>query len=432
MQGSVKVILIKIKQKIKKSPMGNFIIKLYQIRYLYSDIISIFNIKKQQLRKTEDNKLKIVFLCQLEQLWSKIEPVVDCSISKEQIEVFIIIIPNGNFELKESDFLKKLKEKYSIFSNVKIIFTSFNNPYSLKNIKPFCVFYPRPFNNYLPHEYCTKNVSKYSKICLIPYGYNSLCYNEEKKISYNKQFIKYVSYLFVENKYFMINLSNDYKFRSKFKINNFLNFGYPAFEKYNLLNYKKSDKFTVLWTPRWTSDKNLGGTNNFCLWYKKIFNYFIKNKEMNLIFRPHPLAFDNYVKSKLLSIEELEQIKNVFLENENLTLDENYDYAESFDVADILISDISSLVPEFFLTGKPILFCSDMQDNYFSQEFNLMRKYFYKIECIDDLLENISNIYKNGDSKKEERMIVVKNLLLQHKNSSENIVKYLIDEYRRR
>lgn len=48
----------------------------------------------------------------------------------------------------------------------------------------------------------------------------------------------------------------------------------------------------VLWTPRWSTDPYIGGSNFFN--YKDIMTRLVKqNKNILFIFRPHPLMFEN-------------------------------------------------------------------------------------------------------------------------------------------
>ena len=43
----------------------------------------------------------------------------------------------------------------------------------------------------------------------------------------------------------------------------------------------------------------------------------------------------------------------------NVSMDDNMDYLETFEKTNALIADMSSINYEFYLTGRPIIFCGD-------------------------------------------------------------------------
>lgn len=63
-----------------------------------------------------------------------------------------------------------------------------------------------------------------------------------------------------------------------------------------------------MWTPRWTTNKKLGGSN-FFVYYKLLLEYAEKNDDVDLLCRPHPLMFDNFLKTGEMKIEEIDDYK---------------------------------------------------------------------------------------------------------------------------
>lgn len=83
-------------------------------------------------------------------------------------------------------------------------------------------------------------------------------------------------------------------------------------------------------------------------------NLFASNQDAAVIWRPHPLALPG-MKRYHSGLYDLycEQIK-AFQSKENTIYDTQPDYTPSFAVADAFISQPSSLIVNFFSTGKPI------------------------------------------------------------------------------
>lgn len=394
----------------------------------FFDIQSIYYLKKYKHKSNE--KINVVFLVQLEQLWSKINNVVNEFIKDDNITIYIVLVPTDEKSPLSQEFINFFEVKYGIYSNVILKKVDYENPFDLRILSPNYIFYPRPYDNYLPKKYSVKESVKFSRICLIPYGYNILNYEQEKNIAYNKAFIKYVYLLFVESDYFKSNLENNYKFRTQIKSNKFISLGYPSFEKYVENNYILLEKCkTFLWNPRWTDNKNFGGSSNFSLYYNDLISFFEENDQLSLIFRPHPMAFNNYLNTGIITKEELDNIYTVFSEENNLFLDEFPSYQESFEKADVFISDISSLVPEFFLTGKPVVFCGSVDEKNYSDEFNLMKKSFYIVNSKDDLIQKIIDLSNGLDPLQQLRIETVKSILTKHKDSSARIIDYIKSDF---
>ena len=102
----------------------------------------------------------------------------------------------------------------------------------------------------------------------------------------------------------------------------------------------------ILWTPRWTTDKYAVETSFFD--YKDcMIEYAKKNSNVNLVFRPHPLTFNNFIEKKLMTKKEVKDYISKF--KDNLYYDKSNEYMETFKDTDILVTDFSSIVMEFLL-----------------------------------------------------------------------------------
>ncbi|MCD4706756.1 MAG: CDP-glycerol glycerophosphotransferase family protein [Candidatus Sabulitectum sp.] len=147
---------------------------------------------------------------------------------------------------------------------------------------------------------------------------------------------------------------------------------------------------TVLYAPTW---KWGNGTLNK---YTKLFCREI-TKEHNLIIRPH--HFDSHHVPKLKLWAKLAGIKRVYFSNSNRIT--RSDTMHDFLVSDVLISDTSSVLYEYLITGNPIIVANtDFSDLHnMPDEMNVMTiaDFFDDSKSILDVVNrNLSNPENNS------------------------------------
>ena len=165
------------------------------------------------------------------------------------------------------------------------------------------MFYQRLYEHYLPVSLRSAEVSKYTKCCYIPYGY--VCVGDNLDVPYEPTFLENIYMFFADN------LEGNEYVEKCFKISFHLGrrkveyYGYPILDKTGK-QYAPNSQFTVLWTPRWATDGELGGSH-FFYYYKQIPKLSDRFDNLDVVIRPHPLAFDNYVKQGLMTKEEVSE-----------------------------------------------------------------------------------------------------------------------------
>ena len=169
----------------------------------------------------------------------------------------------------------------------------------------------------------------------------------------------------------------------------------------NLEKYKKSSStlwklnreysFRVIWTPRWTTNEN---TCHFFDYKDKIVSYCNTHKDVDFVFRPHPQAKLNFAVENNFSIEDFNQYEDIYKTSSNMSIDTTPDFLPLFYSADALISDFSSVIPEFFLTGKPIIYCKN-DEAICDAEGNWTKGLYYARNWQE--VESLLNQLKNGE-----------------------------------
>lgn len=149
-----------------------------------------------------------------------------------------------------------------------------------------------------------------------------------------------------------------------------------------------------------------GGT--FSEYGFKILDYFSKRKDLFLIFRPHPLFYGS-LKNIYGDDQKFWKKYNNYINNyENIILDINANYLISMHVSDILLSDRSSLVPEFLIYNKPVIYLFKKKTLGFQNKELENMLYI----CYDekDIIKYINNLINGNDILVEHRKKDIKNV----------------------
>ena len=386
--------------------------------------LSYRSAKRSILKNRIINKSKrVVFICQCESLWPKSEPVY-LALKNKGIDCKLLVVEDLMSEKKEVSIFEKYNDDVVYYKNGII-----------DELNPKIVFYPRPYDHYLPKDVRTKNVVKKALIAYIPYyfyqrgGDNGLL---------KKTFSDRVCFYFADQK----EAAEQYKNISAKGIKNghlhCLEFGYPFFETIGKLFetsdlsksafIKNKEGLKILWTPRWEFEGENGGSN-FLKYKDFIFDKFVNNKEYSFVFRPHPLLFDNFIKKGALSVEEKDSILNMLKESNNSNYDHSGDYLDTFMDCDILISDTSSMILEFASFGKPLLYCDSNDNEDSSSLWNEIIEKNYFIRNKEELIKCFDEVIKGeNESKIQKRKMLSKEILDAHKNSAERIAEYIIKQ----
>lgn len=339
--------------------------------------------------------IRVVFLGQAPGSWMKIKCIFDSMLEDERFDPVILAIPEdiGNINMNT----------YKYFSG--IYGSAVVNAYHgsawrpIRELKPDYVFYQQPYDNYLPPEYQSGNVIKYVKTLYVPYGF--VLWDKVKSISMSKIFFRNLYCYFAESRLNMEYNVNRLKKSHRKGYQKSVNIGYPIFEtfmrKKPLSSIQRTSKI-VLWTPRWSED--VGGSN-FLNFKDEIVKLPEKNSDLKIIFRPHPMLIDHFIEKNRITKEDAEAYLRKFKDNASLEYDTSNDYMEMFWDVDILLTDISSIIVEFFLTGKPIIYCDIgvIPDAFFAE----LLKGMYVVSDWQEAEQKLNELLQGNDPLREKR-----------------------------
>lgn len=350
--------------------------------------------------KKRRKKIKVYYICQYIQGCSKISDVINSMINDDEIDIHILAFPMEIDKFPKNEEFSFWKDKFGDYS---INAVSNNKWFDLKKENPDYVFVQRPYDIYLPEEYSCKELAKYTKLCYIPYGFSLV---KLQKIALQKEFLENLYMFFADSHHEyeyakdVVESFNDNKKRFCFDL------GYPILDtiKENQQNYSafkqiKKRNLNIIWTPRWTTDEEYCGTTFFEN-KDKIVEYGKRNNDL-IVFRPHPLAFDNFISKGLMTKKEVANyLKNY--QNSNMIYDKSSNYYDTFRDSDVLITDFSSIIIEYLMYDKPIIFCHrDM--NILNDYMKEITKICYCVNNWKEVEQVLEKLKKGKDPLKDTR-----------------------------
>ena len=402
---------------------------IYCIQYIISLIYIFKNTKRVKAKIDNDEILNVVFLIQYIPGWNKLEPIYSKMLSDHRFNPIIVCVP---LNIQNHIFINNNGNdtyKYFIDHGYNAInaLQDDGSWLNLKKLEVDYLFHSRPYNHFMPKCYTSETIVKYSLICNVMYG---ACLAEnDRKVCINKDYFKNV-YLYLafddsEKKYYFAL----FKLGLTMGIQKCYPYGATGLEQivnYNIKKGQLSFKHTVLWTPRWSTDKLVGGSNFFN--YKDtILQLSSQYRDTLFIIRPHPLMFSNFLKTGEMTEQEVFDFKEYCKHCDNIILDETESYTETFWNSDILIADFSGIVPEYFCTGKPIIYCHSDNDFRYTDTITAMIECCYEARNSNDILRYLNDLLADEDVKKKQRVKCLGKTFSDISNCSANILKILCD-----
>ena len=362
-------------------------------------------------QSVSNSPLRVGFLAQMPEVWDKLESVYNAMNENARIEPVIIVIPNRNLANNQFDVISE--DNYFLVKYPKAIKGYDNGQWlDLRTLNLDYLFYQRCYENYLPSHLHTAKTIKYVKTCYVPYCYHVLCESQG-----------YYRTSFFANLYQMYCCSGDALERVPAGLSERSAYlGYPVLENIQKEEMNR-DCPVILWTPRWSCDKAYGGTSFFS--YKdKILS--LKTANNKLILRPHPLTFQEALRQEMMTPEEISAYKDSVAAS-GVEFDGNTLIEDTFKTTDILVTDMSSAIIPFFLTGKPIVYCTDPNLDFVGAFVDII-DCSYVVGSWDEVEKTVNDLVKGIDPKKEKRERLSKQYRETHNGAAERIVNHILED----
>lgn len=366
--------------------------------------------KKLDRDKRSNKKIKVLFLLQYPEMWNSVKTIYESLRLNDKFEVCILAIPKrvGVYSRDIKFHSENEAYEFCLKNNMDAI-KAYNGSswHPIELIQPRYIFLQRPYDQFMPDCYKMRPLSRKALLCYVPYS-GRLTKGIHMEIEFNSNLLNYCYAIFADCNDSYTYIREKIARQIQLGIKKVYNVGFPRFDLLHKCAAKECTKPTsYLWTPRWSASKD-NDMGHFLDYYTGIMDFFQKHNDLNLVIRPHPLMFTNYIDLGIVTQKEVDNIFKTVASVPNIKFDDNIDYLKSFDECDVLISDSTSLLLEFFMTGKAIVRCFSMQDypphlEDLTEDALVMYKQFYIIKDEKDLINVISMLAEGQDPLGNER-----------------------------
>lgn len=384
-------------------------------------------------KRLSGQPIRVGFFCHSPAIWGKLSPLYRLLNESPDFETLLIACPSrhesfGDMDYHDngtSDFLQSIEQ----ITPIKGYEETTKRWINLQELSLDYVFFQTPYDQQFPQEFWAETVSSYTKICYVPY-YGSLIYRGDvEKITHYKPFFDNLSMAFLSNPSECEHVSSKFPNIRPGKgahatgspLNDSILQG--ALEDDGSWNLPRSDsRRRILWTPRWnTSEGN-------CHFFE-YGNYFLnlaekRNDDVDFLFRPHPLMLSNLAATGEMPLEDQTLMIKRYESLPNTSINSSGDYQNVLLTSDILVSDMSSMMAEYFLTGKPIIYTH--RENSFNDFGQRLSEGFYWANDEQELDRILDELIRGIDPLKEKRARLTRELFhLPEGGASAAIAKIL-------
>ena len=339
---------------------------------------------------------RVAFLCHMPALWSKLEPVYLEARAAADFEPIVIAAHRDAVVRRET-------ARFLMLKGVRVEEGGDEPSTDLEALKPDYVFHSVPYEYFYPEQLKPTSVHRYARLCYVPYVGQLIYSSGVAEITHHWGYFKLLRLAFLADEWEKSRLLKNfvwYGYKKGIKV-----VGSPHAESIaeaeKCAPTRVSRRPRVLWTPRWNTSE--GNCHFFD--HKNLLIALSERGEIDLTFRPHPLCLPH-----LLNTGELTQIEHdTYLERiarcEHAKLDAG-DYMEALKEHEVFVSDMSSVLGDAFLTGKPVVYTHRV--NHFNELGRFMAEGFYWVRTPLELSTRLQTLAAGEDPLKEKREELLK------------------------
>lgn len=334
--------------------------------------------------RRHQRKIRVVFLCYRPSIWIGVKSIYEAMMQDPAFEVIIFAIPiKMIYQDGHIQYVDEGAETFFQNFDCQVVngYVKEKNAWiDLHSFHPDYVFYLQPYNILLPSCYSSHLVSQYAEICHVPYGMSVMGDALEDSV-YNGDFFHDLTYLFAEAPARRKWMVEHGLCRGRLKAENILFFNYTRFDHVAQYRGKESrswhcgrEAFRVLWLTRWNMRE---GNCNFFRYKDKILAYADMHiEDVELLFRPHPQMWKEFITSGEMPEAEQQAYRAEYEKRPNTFIDTQKDYTQMIYASDVVVADATSMLAEYFLTGKPIIYCHYQRDDFLELGAQLAQGYY--------------------------------------------------------
>lgn len=317
--------------------------------------------------------------------------------------------------------------------------------YDMEKTAPDMTFISQPYESVTVPMFWPENIAKYSRLVYLPY-FSAISLNSDLSSAFDSFFKlntqKYAWKIVAQSEI----MRRHYKKFASRHGENVIVTGLPKWDYVKGMTKdsvtcpkewksKISGKMVFLWNTHFNFSSSGSGSRMLSEEGIEFLEIFLNNSDIALIWRPHPMT-ETVVKVYYPHLlPNFQKLKDIVEQSDNMVLDKYESYAPCFVWSDALISDFSSIVDQYVLLDKPILFTfkendvySMLKESYFESGLMDYSDLPYSIS-VDDTKRFIEDVINQNDVGKLGRANVLNDFfVLADGCCGERASEYLINE----
>jgi hypothetical protein len=421
----------KILNKLRERFLDPVLLKLDEHDEILRELAAANFGTRAMFKQALNKPIHALFVCHEPALWSMFESVYHAMVDDPGFSPLVVVLPYMHPTLPDGQYKDAGMLEFCETRKIKVIWgydkekNEWLNPALLM---PDYVFFQTPYQLF-PSMWSAERVSIMARVCYIPYA-TCLFRGEVDELLHPVSFIRYTRFMFKESPVSKNLFVKKFQQQDWFDEGKVILCGHPKLDYLNDDNdltgkvFKRrirKDIKRILWTPRW----NTGEGNCHFFDYKDFLMLFCKeHQDIDFIFRPHPLCLQNFLRTGELTESDLKQMEMDFDNSLNMTLDRTGEYHDTFLTSDILVSDVSSMMLEYFGTGKPIVYTHRI--DVFNELGRKLSEGFYWVNNSTELKITMEMLIAGNDPLRKKRKELMAEVLFMPQGGSGLYIKEII------
>lgn len=383
-------------------------------------------INRLRSKLSTGGKLKVVFLISDASKW-KMQPVYDYFDQQSRYDVLVAVNLWGWHEsLCRAE--REAQRTFEFFTSrkMKVVYAwnfERHRPIPLDKFGADIVFYGQPWDIHKEHSPLV--VSRIGLTCYVPYMVpNYTIVRADCCMPFHRHLFR----MFIQNEEW-VELCR--KVSGSFSMaGEFVAVGHPMFNEIDkALKNNKQAANAVIYAPHWSfPHKDNPNSLHFStfLWSgKAILEYATCHRDINWIFKPHPVLRPMLLKSGVMTEAEIESYYSSWRKIGECCFDGSY--PQLFARSRVMITDCGSFLIEYAGTLRPIIHLISPSNKITACESSArLFSTYYQVHDISELTPILDKIVLRGDDPRcEERTAMATRLNLSNTNAAENIFRHL-------
>jgi len=350
----------------------------------------------QELPNQINYRVRAVFFAELGEKWDAMESVYEYMRDDPRFDPVVVRTPVGR--VVERNGKQEQEIIYKDFLTPMGIPSLGYDQYNIEEDCPELAFISQPYESCTVEQFWPENIAKHTRLVYLPYYLPDVVDQDAPMVLAQLPVYRVAWKVVCPTKKQL----NFYCHHAANKGSNALLAGLPKLDHLVKLRECGISDWPKGWAP--LRDKRVFLWNTWYAYngsalrnFEFIFGWVQEHKDCALIWRPHPMT---NIVTKLYYPERYPVYQECVRQArsmENVVLDTEISYAAAFSVSHAIISDYSSLLPQYLLMNKPALWIENQMFRFTGEEF-VESRWIERAKTADDVLAFMERI-RNGEDR---------------------------------